>query len=81
MFKLEHTLYLSFLLIGQATENKVKIENWRRIVNARQFIFFTQPLARVQFKPELPFLSFFCLEKLSARVQIRTHALPFFFIF
>lgn len=23
------------------------------------FIFFTQPLARVQFQPELPFLSFF----------------------
>ncbi len=26
------------------------------------FSFFTQPLARVQFKPELPFLSFFVLK-------------------
>lgn len=36
-------------------------------------------LAQIQFKPELPFSSEF-LEKFSARVQIRTHALPFFFI-
>ena len=57
MFKSEHTLYLSFLLVGQATENKVKIGNWRSIDDARKFIFFTQSLARVQFKPKLPFLS------------------------
>ena len=51
---------------------------------ASQSIFFTQLLGRVQllfgfespgdsgfnFKPELPFLSFFYLEKLSVRVQI-----------
>ena len=38
-------------------------------------------LDRLQFKPELPFLSFLFLEKLSARVQIWTHALPFFLIY
>ncbi|OOR84905.1 hypothetical protein B0178_07095 [Streptococcus pseudopneumoniae] len=37
-------------------------------------------LERLQFKPELPFSSEF-LEKFSARVQIKTRALPFFFIF
>ncbi len=37
-------------------------------------------LDRIQFKPELPFSSEF-LEKFSAHVQIKTHALPFFFIF
>ena len=37
-------------------------------------------LDRLQFKPELPFSSEF-LEKFSARVQIKTHALPFFFLF
>ena len=37
-------------------------------------------LDRLQFKPELPFSSEFS-EKFSARVQIKTHALPFFFYF
>ena len=37
-------------------------------------------LDRIQFKPELPFSSEF-LEKFSACVQIKTHALPFFFYF
>ena len=37
-------------------------------------------LDRLQIKPELPFSSDF-LEKFSARVQIKTHALPFFFLF
>ena len=37
-------------------------------------------LAQIQFKPELSFSSEF-LEKFSARVQIRTRALPFFFLF
>ena len=52
--------YLSFLVIEQATENKVKIGNWRRIADARQFIFFTQFSAHIQFgeygKPILSFL-------------------------
>jgi len=33
----------------------------------------------IQTRTTLPF--FYCYEKLSARVQIRTHALPFFFYF
>ncbi len=37
-------------------------------------------LDRLQLKPELPFSSEF-LEKFSARVQIRTRALPFFFVY
>ncbi len=37
-------------------------------------------LDRLQFKAELPFSSEF-LEKFSVRVQIRTRALPFFFLF
>ena len=37
-------------------------------------------LARIQFNPELHFSSEF-LKKFSARVQIKTHALPFFFLF
>ena len=36
-------------------------------------------LDRIQFKPELPFSSEF-LEKFSARVQIKTYALPFLFL-
>ncbi|EFX59200.1 hypothetical protein HMPREF0851_00172 [Streptococcus sp. M334] len=35
---------------------------------------------RIQFNPELSFSSEF-LEKFSARVQIKTHALPFFFAY
>lgn len=57
VFKSEHTLYLSFLIL-----------------------MILRRLERIQFKPELPFSSEF-LEKFSARVQIKTRALPFFFIF
>ena len=61
VFKSEHMLFLSFLFfrIG-VKENKVKIGNWRRIADARQFIFFTQFSARIQFSEYgKPILSFF----------------------
>ena len=38
-----------FCIFRIATENKVKIGNWQRISDARQFIFFTQFSARIQF--------------------------------
>ena len=38
-----------FCIFRIATENKVKIGNRQRISDARQFIFFTQFSARIQF--------------------------------
>ena len=43
------SLYLSVFIFRIATENKVKIGIWRSISDARQFIFFTQFSARIQF--------------------------------
>ena len=59
------TPYSTFLfcIFRIATENKVEIGNWRRIADARQFIFFTQFSDRIQFsKYGLPILSFLILD-------------------
>ena len=53
-----------FYIFRIATDNKVKIGNWRSISDAKQFIFFTQFSARIQFsKYDLPILSFFVFRK------------------